>query len=475
MLNEVCMTRPFLHRALQGASGSATAPLQSLRVFFNYIVIVGHTSFIAACLLDSPTDHLTFLQSSTFTAYILLLLFLFLTLSVDVFLFISGFCLMAKLAAQSNDNPALPLARLCVNRSKLPSYMLSRLLRLAPVYLLASLARAATGRSQCIAWDELLFLTALRHTSHPIISTYCLEPGWSLAPDLLGHSIILLCLMLNPRFSALPNTLYMAILTLGTMAAGTWVFAGRPGWPPGTSVMDFIVSQEQKTEECANLHMKAGAFNPMAPYMIERRERIASYDMWYSGAWFRCAPVLVGASVWLLVRHEGRVVRLLRAYPTAALGAAGGVWGGFWWRMYLKGKRNWIEEGFGRIVGSLGTAIIVIVTCGGRGREIRNWAGEVLRNRWVVALSRTTYATYLIHPAVSWVVGGLWPRLTAENLSHGLVIVCGIQWYVLSLFVSFPLCVVEEMCFVLRAWVLKAVFGEHGNEGRQDDEREKSE
>lgn len=460
----------FLKRALLGTPNAATAPLEGLRALFSYFVVAGHTYMFTSFVLDVPKP-LSQLDptATTFHHIWQTLSRLGVYAAVDIFLLLSGFFLAASLARHAGDigEGTLRNCKRLTTRS-LVRYLVSRWLRLAPVYLLVAMRFAMLGQTTCIGWREVLFLH--NNVSGP---DACVGVGWSIHVDFQMHVIIGLLATIVPSWQSLQNVLLSMAFLIGIGRSVTWEFAGRPRRMT-TSMVDYLNDADQVPIVEKFLGLKAGRFSLRDTELVTRRMRLLAYAPWDASTFARGGVVCLGAATWLAMRENRPFCRMVRLWPRMVLMGVGVVWMGFFGgmrRFYGEGEVGvWFVgyEGFGRLFVAGATCVLVMVVgevgMGGEEKLGRGTAMVGLVRRvfggWVGGfLGRVSYVVYLVHPFVVWVLGFGWPRLSRDDYTTMKVNWAGLKLYIVSVIVALPICVFEEVGLVARRYIVDRMFG----------------
>lgn len=456
--------RSFLARALLGTAPPATAALEGLRVLFNYLVVAGHTHVFASFVLDAPARLSAFDPAAGPLARAVdVAARLGMWASVDVFLFLSGFFFAHSLLRAAPPSPRAA-AR----------HVAARWLRLAPLYLLAAAGLRAAGEPQCIALPEALFLHNLFQRWHVATAQVdaCIGVGWSLQVDFQMHIALAALAAATPSPRALlPRLLALAAASAAARAV-TWARAGRPR-RPFPAMIDFIDSEDYRATLEAFAGVPAGAFDLADPALAVRKARLRAYTPWYKATAFRGGAVCVGAATWLVMRDRAPACRAVRARPALSLLVVAAIVAAFYVGMEVfyadaaPPRGFWVYVGFGRLALAFATAVLTILVAdvgpGGTGEQegqsgLVSAVRSVLSSPMLLALGRVSYAVYLLHSlSAAWLWRG-WPGLTKETYSMTRVNWTGLTWYLCTVALAVPFCIIEEAGLGIRKRILDAVF-----------------
>eukprot|EP00658_Telonema_sp_P-2_P013649 TRINITY_DN15170_c0_g1_i1.p1 TRINITY_DN15170_c0_g1~~TRINITY_DN15170_c0_g1_i1.p1 ORF type:complete len:233 (+),score=71.26 TRINITY_DN15170_c0_g1_i1:188-886(+) len=197
-----------------------TKCMDGLKALANIGVVTGHTPFFAAYAM---TGYRALAPAATESGPVgLLYRFLawyMLMFAVDIFLMLSGFFLAHKLVGMLGpEKPRQPSLR------EIAATLAGRLLRLAPVYLMAMLL-FATSSENC---PNMLELTGMA-TQVLTPGEMCLGVGWSNQADFQSWVIVLVTVYLVFGISSGPNrwkhlerVLWLLIAGGGVVRAAEW-------------------------------------------------------------------------------------------------------------------------------------------------------------------------------------------------------------------------------------------------------------
>lgn len=189
--------------------------------------------------------------------------------------------------------------------------------------------------------------------------------------------------------------------------------------------------------------------------------------------------MLVGAWTWVEMRTNGPVYRLVKMYPRKAWRVVLGMAlvhtvllkpsffaEGAWWGV--------VHEMVVRIGMACAMGVVVMITCSVRegekvvdceiGRRVR----KVFGNKWLVRGARSSYAVYLLHMGLTGLVTEGWGSINASNFGMDMVLVSGVKWYVGSVLMGIPFCVMEEVGLTARKWIVEKAFGQREKQKLKD-------
>lgn len=461
----------FLRKAVIGSAPPPTAALSSLRVLFNFFIVLGHTHFFAALSRPSLRDQISFSTATDSPAALLhnLVLGVILIASVDIFFTVSGFCLVHTLAS-SFSSPSYFFQRL--QPRNVLYKVFSRWLRLAPIYGIV----AATFRYRNLNAPELFLLG---NQFVPEMADYSLPTGWSQPVDIQAHAMILLFFtIVPPAFSAAPLVVIAAMMS--TMKSIVWLRAGQPAWPVGASVIDFLRSDQEIAIYAREIGITPGAFDVEEALAMTRRAQRQQYDPFYYSVFARAPAVLLGAAVGISIINRDVVYRFVRRHPNSALFFAS-TFGFFYWIGLIVANNPdrtadtdsfvAVFEGFGRFFVSLATGVLIMLVTNLKHDDVPcpesmlvHGARKLLANKWLIALSRTTFVVSLIHSSVMGLFRPLWENL---SLSHGEILCAGVLLYCSSVVCAVPFCILEELCLTLRRRLLDTLLDRDSRKGKK--------
>lgn len=473
MVSTLVTIRRLLRQSWYANVPQETAPIQVLRVVFGLEIVLCHTLIMSGFVLNSHAEAVVLTTAlNSVPAVIYTVVDIVRIYAVDPFFFISGFFMASALTrmATQNKNTFGIVSLIC--------YFCNRWLRLVPMYFLASMLAKYLGNPRCINKSEL-FMTAnfMRHANE-----YCLIPGWSTISDLQQQAVILLIAGITRtphKFrSVLPSFIAFVVLARAVF----WLRAGRPIWPPGQSIIDFINTDELKQGAAIRLDLEPGSFNPSSPKAFARLTAARAYDPFYFSLLFRIPSMLLGCLVYSHVQQSSNVVRAIRSKPLLCWCSVGfsfvAMWvTDFFFVQHANGYSGnylalimltaYVASRHALFSGVI--ALVVVLTCTfkcdklvdgqveqqNKRKEKENtsfarYARALLVNPITMVLSRLSYAIYLIHCNLFALVHKTGPVLSAQTLTQARVLILGVKLYVISGLVALALSVLEQLFFALQ-------------------------
>lgn len=476
--------RGFLSRALVGRSCAFTAPLQGLRTLACISTVVTHVQMYSSIVLDDVrTVQLVDVNASWIMRFIYNILLSTSIVSVDIFFFISGF-FFAETVTRASGNTAIDLKQNITVTTRLAlRHLLNRWLRLAPVLICALLMGWIACDPACLTWSQFFLLNRLPLSYGQVHSMQelCLPPSWSLNIDIQVHAAMLLLLVLLPTWKSFCQTILILVCLQPFLRAYHWISSGRPR--AGLASLAFL-KDIPTLESIADMYgLQLGNYSRIADVFVQRAEELKAYNPIYYNVEFRYAGVMIGVLTWYAMKQNLVIVQVIRNHANASFLVVATVWIFCMHASYLvdlsreSGYTTFliVHEALGRIIISAAVAIVTVLTVdvgkSGLQREgsyslVARSLRSVLANPVLVALSRTTYATYLVHLFVMPVGFFIPPKFSAKNYTIAVLLISSLQVYCCTLFIAAPLAMIEQLFEPVRKHIVLFIFPQftHRNE-----------
>lgn len=474
-----------------------------MRLFASFIVVYGHVLYFLPIMLSKPINVLVTpaaQSSESFLTALSLLSLGFLNYSVDVFFFMSGYLFgpsffSSSLSSAGSDdrdpgqrrktNPTQQ-QQCCCNVGNIVYHMISRWLRLLPMYVIAWAIGFIRGMPGCrklphVLYEALGFINL--HPSfrrrRPVLDFTCILVSWSLTTDVQSHILLCVLVLLTRGRPRLIASLVCMLLLVQIVLRSRFVYG-----------LDHALTTPETTfditgHDPAIAHAFGSALGiPVSPHispMESANDRLHSThltndSMLYFHPLYRTGPALIGFLTWLCVTYDLTPARWIkrnrsRSMLAAVVGCTTAAACALVMAL-LKGEpRNIVIlwEGFNRVFYATCTGMFVIAMGYTKmNKEDDNKNGQVVKrlfvNKVTSGLAPLSYAVYLVHMFMIWVATEVWPSVGPRSDAYTVrrFATSAVQVYVAACIVAVPCHSLETRC---SRWLRRKVLG-RGRRGR---------